>query len=88
MYMVGLDGHRDGEGGLPGGLGEVGGAVGDGRLLGRGGVVEDLRHLAPRHVRPVEAERGEDEGCDDVMKARAPPQRGLAPRCRAEAYFF
>ena len=86
--MVGLDGHRDGEGGLPGGLGEVGGAVGDGRLLGRGGVVEDLRHLAPRHVRPVEAERGEDEGCDDVMKARAPPQRGLAPRCRAEAYFF
>ena len=70
-------GDRDGEGGLPGeGLGQAGGAVGDGRLLGRGGEVEDLRHLAPRHVRPVEAERGEDGGCDDVMKARAPPWTG------------
>ena len=52
--------NRDGdvEGRLSGeGLGEVGGAVGDGRLLVRvcgGGIVEDLWHLASGHIGSIE----------------------------------
>ena len=52
--------NRDGdvEGGLSGeGLGEVGGAVGDGQLLVRvcrGGIVEDLWHLALGHIGSIE----------------------------------